>query len=81
MQYHSGDGIAYFEGTSGGVYIWTFDLFNSRWFLNKLDAEKEKAINGNAQIGDMVDMELIICNTEYEPLQRIPFAIIHSDEW
>ena len=81
LQYHSGDGVAYFEGTSGGAYMWTFDLFNSRWFLNKLDAEKEKAINGNAQIGDMVDMELIICNTEYEPLQRIPFAIIHSDEW
>ena len=79
LRYLSGDNVEYFQGTSGGVYIWLFDLFDSRWFLDKLNAEIDKSTNGVAQAGDIVDMELVICNTLYEPLQRIPFALIHED--
>lgn len=44
-----------------------------------MNAEIDKSTNGVAQAGDIVDMELVICNTLYEPLQRIPFALIHED--
>lgn len=79
ISYSSGNGLEYFTGTPNGLYIWMFDLFESDLFLNKLDEEIEKALNGTAQYGDVVDLGLTICNSEKEPMQRLTFAIVHSD--
>lgn len=48
-------------------------------FLETLNSAIWDAENGYAEPGDIVDLNMIICNSLYEPLQRLKMAIVHVE--
>ena len=71
---------AYITGVRDGAdYIWYFDLWNSQMFLETLNSAISDTENGYTEPGDIVDLNMIICNSLYEPLQRLKLAIVHVE--
>lgn len=74
------DENTYITGVRDGAnYIWYFELWNSEMFLETLNSAIWDAENGYAEPGDIVDLNMIICNSLYEPLQRLKLAIVHVE--
>lgn len=71
---------AYITGVRDGAdYIWYFDLWNSQMFLETLNSAISDAENGYAEPGDIIDLNINVCNSLYEPLQRLKMAIVHVE--
>lgn len=71
---------AYITGVRDGAdYIWYFDLWNSQMFLETLNSAIWDAENGYAEPGDIIDLNINVCNSLYEPLQRLKMAIVHVE--
>ncbi len=74
LAYPVADGWGYWTGVRSGFgYQWTFDFFDSSMYTDKLQSALSCAC-GEEHLMD--PFELVICNSQQEPMQRLPFAII-----
>lgn len=80
ISYPAGTQRHYFTGIRDGAnYAWTFDLWNSDYFLDRLELAVSNAESGIAEPGDIIDFDMILCNSMREPLQRLTMAIVHVE--
>lgn len=48
-------------------------------FLETLNSAISDAENGYTEPGDIIDLNINVCNSLYEPLQRLKMAIVHVE--
>ncbi len=71
--------LAYIKGATSYGFRWTFPLFDRDVFLGPLSAALESQGVPSGQT--MYELDLTICNSLKEKLQRYPFAIIYKEDF
>ena len=70
------DTNTYITGVKQGLnWTWNFSFFNSAYFLNKLDWV---LMGSGGSSGYHQDCNVIVCNSEQEAMQLIPFQIVYD---